>query len=144
MRDWRDRRDSRQARYSSTPYTAASQTNLYRSRHGMILGVCKGIARYFDCNVFWVRCIAVVFFIFSGFWPLGGIYLLAALLMKPAPVIPLETTEEQEFYDSYASSRGMALQRLKRTFDKLDRRIQRLEHMVTTRESDWDRRLNGS
>ena len=121
-----------------------SQTHLYRSRDGMILGVCKGIARYFDFSVFWVRCVTLVVFLFSGFWPLGGIYMLAALLMKPAPVIPLETGEEQEFYHSYASSRGMALQRLKRSFDKLDRRIQRLEHQVTTRESDWERRFHAS
>ncbi len=128
----------------STRYSVQPQTNLYRSRHGMILGVCTGIARYLDCSVFWTRSITAVLFLFSGFWPIGGIYLLAALLMKPAPVVPLETTAEQEFYDSYASSRGMALQRLKRTFDKLDRRIQRLEHMVTTRESDWDRRFHSS
>lgn len=129
---------------TSTRYSVQSQTNLYRSRHGMVLGVCKGIAHYLNCSVVWTRCLATTFFIFSGFWPIGGIYLLAALLMKPAPVVPLETTAEQEFYDSYASSRGMALQRLKRTFDKLDRRIQRLEHMVTTRESDWDRRFHSS
>ncbi len=127
---------------TSTRYQ--SQTHLYRSRDGMILGVCKGIAHYFDFSVFWVRCVTLVMFLFSGFWPLGGIYLLAALLMKPAPVIPLETSEEQEFYHSYASSQGLALQRLKRCFDKLDHRIQRLEHQVTTRESDWERRFYAS
>jgi phage shock protein C len=34
------------------------------------------------------------------------------------------------------------LHRLKRTYDNLDRRIQRMEHIVTSREYDWDRRLN--
>jgi phage shock protein C len=36
----------------------------------------------------------------------------------------------------------MALHRLKRTYDNLDRRIQRMESIVTSREYDWDRRLN--
>ena len=123
---------------------AQSQTQLYRSRDGMVLGVCKGVADYFDFSLFWVRCVALVVFLFSGLWAVGGLYLLAALLMKPAPVIPLQTSQEQEFYHSYAGSRGMALQRLKRSFDKLDRRIQRLEHLLTSRERDWERRFHAS
>lgn len=123
-------------------YRPSRSQYCYRARDGIFLGVCKGIADYFGWSVFWTRCIVVLGLIFSGFWPIGGIYLLAGLLMKPAPVIPLETAGEQEFYDSYTSSRSMAVHRLKQTFDKLDRRIQRLEHMVTTREYDWEQRLH--
>ncbi|GAB4333633.1 MAG: envelope stress response membrane protein PspC [Candidatus Abyssubacteria bacterium] len=118
------------------------RTGLYRSRSGMIFGVCKGIAEYLDFSVFWTRVIAVGLLLFTGIWPIVGLYLLAALLMKPEPVIPFETEEEQEFYNSYASSRNLALHRLKRTFDNLDRRIQRMETIVTAREYDWDQRLH--
>jgi len=115
---------------------------LYRSRNGMILGVCRGIAEYLDFSVFWTRVIAVVGMIFTGLWPLVGVYFLAAVLMKPEPVVPLTTDEDSEFYNSYTSSRTMALQRLKRTYDGLDRRLQRMENVVTSKEYDWDRRLN--
>src|SRR5262245_6403383 len=114
----------------------------YRSRSGMILGVCKGLAEYFDFSLFGMRVLASLLLIFSGVWPIVILYFLAALLMKPEPVLPLKTEEEQEFYNSYASSRRMALHRLKRTYDNLDRRIQRMESIVTSREYDWDRRLN--
>jgi phage shock protein C len=114
----------------------------YRSRSGMILGVCKGLAEYFDFSLFGMRVLAVILLVFSGVWPVIMLYFLAALLMKPEPVLPLKTEGEQEFYDSYASSRRMALHRLKRTYDNLDRRIQRMESIVTSREYDWDRRLN--
>ena len=116
--------------------------NLYRSRHGMIFGVCAGIADYLGLNVFWVRVATVALFLFTGIWPTAIAYILAALLMKPEPVIPIETEEAQEFYNSYVSSRGLALHRLKRTFDNLDRRVQRMETIVTAREYDWERRLN--
>jgi len=89
-----------------------------------------------------MRVIAFLLLVFSGVWPIVILYFLAALLMKPEPVLPLETEGEQEFYNSYASSRRMALHRLKRTYDNLDRRIQRIESVVTSREYDWDRRLN--
>jgi phage shock protein C len=118
------------------------RTSLYRSRSGKILGVCKGLAEYFDLSVRGTRIIAVVLLVSSGIWPMVVVYFLAALLMKPEPVLPLETEGEQEFYNSYTSSRRMALHRLKRTYDNLDRRIQRMEHIVTSREYDWDRRLN--
>jgi phage shock protein C len=114
----------------------------YRARNGIIFGVCKGIARHLDFSVFWFRVIVVLITVLTGLWPVVGLYLVAALLMKPEPVLPLETDEDAEFYSSFTSSRHMALMRLKRTFDRLDRRIQRMEGIVTDREYDWDRRLN--
>jgi len=115
---------------------------LYRSRNGIILGVCRGFAEYFDFSVFWTRAIVLAIFVFSGFWPIVVLYFVAALLMKPEPVIPIQTDDQQEFYDSYMYSRRGAIDRLKRRYDNLDRRIQRMEHTVTTKEFDWDRRLN--
>ncbi len=115
---------------------------IYRSRRGVIFGVCRGVAEHFNFSVFWARAIAVIAFIFTGFWPVVGLYLIAALLMKPAPVIPLATDDEQEFYDSYASSRHLAVQRLKRRYRSLERRLQRMEHIVTSREFEWDEKLN--
>jgi phage shock protein C len=115
---------------------------LYRSRNGVFLGVCRGIAEYFDFSVFWVRTITVIVFLFSGFWPIMGLYFLAALLMKPEPVVPIATEDQQEFYDSYVSSRKRASERLKRRYESLDRRIRRMEDTVTTRDFDWEHRLN--
>jgi phage shock protein C len=115
---------------------------LYRARDGMIFGVCKGIADHLGFSLFWIRVMAVVALLFTGVWPVTGLYILAALIMKPEPILPLNTEEDHEFYDSYTRSRSMALHRLKRTFDALDRRIQRMESIVTARDYDWERRLN--
>lgn len=114
---------------------------IYRARDGIFLGVCKGVAEYFDFNVFWVRMTMVVFFIFSGFWPVIGVYLVAAFFMKPKPVKPLESEDEREFYDSYVNSPQRGAQRLKKKFRDLDRRIRRMEDQVTAREYDWERRF---
>lgn len=123
-------------------HTDRRKSGPYRARNGMILGVCKGIAGHLGFSVFWMRVIVVAIFIFTGIWPIAGLYLLAALVMKPEPVLPFETEADEEFYNSFTSSRHMALQRLKRTFDRLDRRIRRMEGIVTDREYDWERRLN--
>ena len=115
---------------------------LYRSRHGMILGVCRGIADHYGFSLFWVRALFVVGSTFTGFWPAIGVYIVAAFIMKLEPVLPLENEEDEEFYHSYAASRPMALSRLKRTYDNLERRLQRLEGTVTARDYDWEERLH--
>ncbi len=122
--------------------TGSERTCLYRSRTGMVFGVCKGVANHLDFSVFWARAIVVAAAICLWMWPVMAAYIVAALLMKPEPVLPLETPEDAEFYNSYVTSRSMALHRLKRTFDNIERRIQRMENIVTARDYDWDRRLN--
>jgi phage shock protein C len=114
---------------------------LYKARDGIFAGVCKGIADYFDFSVGWTRVLVVLALFITGFWPVVIAYIVAACVMKPAPVLPIQTAADAEFYQSYASSSQMALQRLKATFSKLDRRLQRLEHVITTREYDWERRM---
>jgi phage shock protein C len=118
-----------------------SQGGIYRARDGVFLGVCKGVAEYFDFSVFWVRMVLVVFFIFSGFWPVIGVYLVAAFFMKPRPIKPIESEDERDFYDSYVNSPQRGAQRLKRKFKDLDRRIRSMEDKVTAREYDWERRF---
>ncbi|MFM1919004.1 MAG: hypothetical protein RLZZ303_638 [Candidatus Hydrogenedentota bacterium] len=116
---------------------------LYRSRDGMVFGVCRGLANYLEMNVTVLRVIAVVLTVMTGFWAGIIAYVVSALLMKLEPVVPLETEEDAEFYNSFTGSRKMALHRLKRTYENLDRRIQRIEGIVTARDYDWDRRLHG-
>lgn len=113
----------------------------YRSRKGAIFGVCRGLADHFEVDVSWIRLGFIVGFFMTGFWPVGLGYILAAMLMKLQPVLPLETEDDAEFYSSYTTSKSMALHRLKRTYDGLDRRIQRIESIVTAPDYDWDQRL---
>lgn len=112
-------------------------TRLYRSRRGIFMGVCRGLAEHFNFSVFWMRVIVFTIFLFTGFWPVGVVYIIAGLLLKLEPVIPLKNETDQEFYQSYTHSRSSAIQRIKRKFDNIDRRIQRMEDRVTSREFDF-------
>jgi phage shock protein C len=117
---------------------------IYRSRHGIIMGVCKGVAEYFDLSVFWTRTITLILLFVTGFWPMGALYFAAALLLKPEPAVPPQANGEKDFYDDYVHSRRAAVDRVKRRYENLDRRIRRMEHVVTSKEFDWDHRLNNS
>jgi len=115
---------------------------LYRSRNGMILGVIRGISEYFDFSVFWGRTIVVILLLVSGFWPVTGLYFLAALIMKPAPVLHIDSDDADDFYNSYIHSRPRAVDRLKRRYEGIEKRIQRMEDAVTSRDYDWKRRFD--
>jgi phage shock protein C len=119
----------------------AYRRGIYRSRHGAIFGVCRGLAEHFDFSVFWVRFMAVILLAVSGLWPAMVLYILAALVMKAEPVLPISSMDEQRFYDDLTQSRHEATQRLKRRYEGLENRIRRMEDVVTSREYDWDRRF---
>ncbi len=120
-----------------------SGRGVYRSRNGVVAGVCRGLAEYYNLSVFWMRVIVVLLLFFSGFWPVLFVYFVASLVMKPEPVRPIQTEEEQDFYDSYVHSRPSAARRLKRRFENLDRRLQRMEDTVTGREFEWEQKMQG-
>ena len=115
----------------------ATEQGVYRSRRGMLFGVCKGLADHFNISVFWLRLITFILFLFTGFWPVGVLYVVAGLLLKIEPVSPLRSERDEEFYEDYTRSRESAIQRIRRKFDNIERRIQRMEHTVTSREFNW-------
>lgn len=122
-------------------YTSHTRT-LYRSRHGVIFGVFKGLADYANLSVGWMRFFGVVLLFVTGILPIVPLYLGAAVLMKPEPDRPLDP-DESEFYNSYTTNKALALDRLSRRLDSLDRRARRMEDTVTARGYEWDRRMRG-
>ncbi len=110
---------------------------LYRSRNGVIFGVCRGVADHFDISAFWLRVILVVAFLMTGFFPVVVAYIVTALILKPEPVVPFQSASDRDFYDTYTHSRAMAVERLKRTFDRIDARVRRMESIVTSRDFKW-------
>ena len=113
---------------------------LYRSRNGKIFGVFQGIADATGLSAYGLRLAAIVIMLFSGFFPIVLIYIGAAILMKLEPITPLDS-EGEEFYNSMTSNRRLAMERLLNRIDSLDRRTQRIETLVTSKGSDWDRRM---
>ena len=124
-------------------FNSMSRQGLYRSRNGVILGVCRGLADYFDFSVFWIRAIAVILFIFTGFWPVVGIYILAALLMKPGPAKYVDSGSNHKGNSRYRCTRNDTTERLKRKWKHLEKRIRGMEDKVTSREFDWHSRFHG-
>ncbi len=122
---------------------------LYRSRNGMFFGVCQGIADWRDLPVGMLRLGVFIAFLFTGFFPVGLIYLAAGILL------PLEPRNgEDNFYDrdfkgrreyrreERKRSRGFTVNDIKEEFDDLSSRVNRMEDDVVDKEKDWEDRFN--
>ncbi len=73
----------------------STRRRLYRSRSGIIWGVCQGLADWLEVPVGVVRTICIVILVLSGFFPLAAIYALAALL------IPVEPVAQKSYHYSF-------------------------------------------
>jgi phage shock protein C len=115
-----------------TPRYASEKRPIYRSRNDRVLaGVCGGIAEHFDFAPWGVRAIAILLTpFFNVIVPIA--YVVLACTMKEEPFREYRNEDEREFWDAYRHSRGEALRRVERMFDKLDKRLQRMESVVTS------------
>lgn len=117
------------------------QEGLFRSRSGVFLGVCKGLANWTNIPVGWVRASFVILALLGSMFPVFIAYVILAIVMRPEPVIAFRSEEEAEFYNTHGGSRLSALQRMQSIMKRLETRVQRLEDAVTDPEKDWDRRF---
>ena len=107
---------------------------LYRSRDGLALGVCRGLADYLGLPRWVVRAFVIVLFVSTGFTA-AILYFAAAFIVPLAP----ETGQ-----DADTGRLARAAADVSRRFKDLDARLSRLESHVTSREYDFDRRLRRS
>jgi phage shock protein C len=73
---------------------------LYRDReNGLFLGVCAGLAEYFDLRVTALRVIMVVAALLM-FWPVLLVYLTAGFLLRDRPLRYRGREQEARFWRS--------------------------------------------
>lgn len=71
---------------------------LYRdTENGCLLGVCAGIANYFDLRVGAVRILTVILALFM-FWPVVIGYCLAGFLLRTRPLCYCGNGDERGFW----------------------------------------------
>ena len=138
---------------------------LYRSKNGMFLGVCRGIAEWKDFPVGTVRLVFLVLLFFAKGFPIIAIYLILALIL---PVNSGQKDDEKSFEermkeffnkDNYRPghfyydegergeshySRDMSDEDLKKKFDKLKNRVNNMEEDLFDKENDWESRFNSA
>ncbi len=88
---------------------------LYRSKDGIIFGVCQGIADWKGINAGYIRLTLIILTVFTGFFPFGLLYLAAAFFL---PV----RTRVKERYSYYRSTVKRGFYDIKKEFNDLSDR----------------------
>ncbi len=117
---------------------------LYRARNGRIMGVCKGLAHYLDAPVFAVRILTILIALATHLVPAVILYIIVGFALKPEPIRPRNDDRREEAYGGHVHSKSQTVGRIKEKYDRLDKRIRRMEDFVTSKEYDFDRRLKNS
>lgn len=114
---------------------------LYRDpRRAVVLGVCSGLADYFNIETFLIRCGAVIGLMFFLAPTVLGYFLLGFMLPR-RPDALFGSAEEEGFRRSMRVHPGMSLAAAKDRFRELDQRLAQIEAHVTTREFQLDRQI---
>lgn len=115
----------------------------FRAKDGVIFGVAKGLADHFHWSVGLVRLIIILSAVFLFLWPTIIAYLVAALLMSPAPEGQLDSQEERDIWLQTQLDPGAAMEQLARRAGTVEKRLRRLEDFITSREYAWSRKMRG-
>lgn len=126
------------------PAMSRERTNphrLYRDRdNAMIAGVCAGLADYFGFSTRGLRVVvAICFLLFMPFVFISYIVLAIILPVKPREAAVDE--EKADFWREVANAPADVFGNVRHRFRELDRRLQRMEALVTSREFEFDREL---
>ncbi len=112
---------------------------LYRSPRGKVFGVATGLAEWRDLPADPVRLIVFLTNLFTGFFPGALIYLAAALIIPMNPG-GSESTEHHH-YHHHDDDDNVSDSELKAQYEKLKRKVEKMESEILDKERDWDQRF---
>jgi phage shock protein C len=112
---------------------------VYRdTERGWIFGVCAGIADYIGVEPLLVRLAALLCLVFF-FLPVLVAYAVFAIVLKPRPPALFASPSEEAFWRSIRTGPGEVLHGLNARLRAVDRRVRRMETLVTSNEFDLRR-----
>lgn len=106
---------------------------------GWVAGVCAGLADYSGWSVKLIRVLVILALIFSGFFPVGVIYLVLWYLMDPAEGEIGTGRRNHSAQARATASRTVGGSEARARFEKLDKRLARMEACVSQDELELRR-----
>ncbi len=108
----------------------------------MLAGVCAGLAEYFGFNTRALRLVTAISAIFFAPFVVTS-YIVLAILLPSRPVEPQLDERQKQFWRGVSNAPADVFSAVRYRTRELERRIRRMEAIVTSREFDFDRELKG-
>lgn len=121
--------------------TRFNPNKLYKNpREGKCMGVCAGVADYFDVRVGLVRFLFILAVLWSGFTALVPYFILGFVLDRKPDAL-YEDPAEDEFWKKVRTQPDYTAVDLRRRFDDIERRTRDMEAYMTSKKFKLDRDL---
>jgi phage shock protein C len=126
---------------NAAPHQTPNPRRLYRdTEHGVISGVCAGIADYFGFSVRGLRGLMILSCLFA-FPAVVFSYIAATVLLQKKPVNLYHEPADEEFWQSVRRDPHFTCDDIRASFRDLDRRLQSMEQYVTSPRFDLDQQF---
>ncbi len=119
-------------RYARYEHEGGPHKLYLNPERGIAFGVCAGLSDYFGSSVSVVRLVFVLGTLFTPLFLLAYLILMIVLAKRPPAVYATEG--EEEFWRSVRFTPKQTLSNIKHRFRRIDDRIRKMEHVVTSRE----------
>ena len=115
---------------------------LYKNtRDGRFMGVCAGVADYFDIRPGVIRLLAVIAFFMTGFFPTAIIYILLGFILDDKPAEIVEDPEEDKFWQKARTKPAYTKVDMQSRYSDIEKRTRNLEAYLTSKQFKLHREL---
>lgn len=122
--------------------TRFNPNKLYKDPlNGRCMGVCAGIADYFDTRASMVRLITIVLFFVGGGAPVIFAYVILGCILEKKPRDMYERPEEDKFWQKARTQPEYTKVDLNRRFEDIEKRTRNMEAYVTSKQFRLNREL---
>ena len=124
--------------------TFNSRTRLYKvPSEGRCMGVCAGIADYFDLSRKFVRILFIVALFLTGFWPMIIAYFILGFTLEAKPGDLYADDEEEQFWKQTRKAPDYTAAEMRQRFRDMERRTADMEAYMTSKRYKLERELKG-
>jgi phage shock protein C len=114
---------------------SANPRRFYRSRQGIIAGVCAGVAERFGWDIALTRIVCAILVLTGIFSSLILVYLVVWAVTPRRPFAPLSMSRDEEaFWNSVSDRPGETFSTIRYKYRDLDERLANMERTVTSEE----------
>ncbi|MDT8321128.1 MAG: envelope stress response membrane protein PspC [Xanthomonadales bacterium] len=124
-------------------YKRDNPHRLYRDKqNAMLAGVCAGIAEYFGFNRRGTRLVLILLLLLPPFFAFVVVaYAILAIVLPVKPDNLYETQDQADFWRGVSNAPADVFGAVRHRFRELNRRLERMEAFVTSKEFEIDREL---
>jgi len=124
--------------------TYNSRTKLYKiPSEGRCMGVCAGVADYFDMKPKFLRIMFILAMIFTGIWPLLFVYFVLGFALESKPGDLYNNDDDEAFWKQTRKAPDYTAAEMRQRFRDMERRTAEMEAYMTSKRFKLERELNG-